>query len=260
MMVKIGVLNLGEILKAGEAASCVESLLELVDSERHARICRFHRIEDRLRSLGAEQLLVSMLRETEGFSEADLPFSYIKGTQGKPLVEGHPEWIWNISHAGELAACVLVAVDEEMSGIAAVGVDVQDWRGIRESVGRRCFTENEISWYRSFDKPEDQEKAFYKLWTLKESFIKTNGMGMTFPMKRAEFTINGDSTGQRQGVKLCLDGVISQYAAAVYDMGLPYGLAVCADNADALFPEKPSWYRMDSNGSVSKCPLTKTSY
>ena len=37
---------------------------------------------------------------------------------------------------------------------------------------------------------QDKNKAFFRIWTLKESYIKNIGKGLSFPMKNIEFDLS----------------------------------------------------------------------
>ena len=114
-----------------------------------------------------------------------------KGEYGKPYLPAHPEIRFNISHADGIAACI---VSERECGI-----DCEPVRQYRPNVMRRAFSEREIS---LVENAADGEKnlLFFRLWTLKEAYIKAIGMGLSFPLREAEFGFcNGRITTEIKG-------------------------------------------------------------
>ncbi|MCM1528827.1 MAG: 4'-phosphopantetheinyl transferase superfamily protein [Alistipes sp.] len=112
------------------------------------------------------------------FSEADV----LKGAHGKPYLPAHPELSFNISHAEGIAACIVS--DREC------GIDCEPVRQYRPNVMRRAFSEGEIALIENSDE-EERDLLFFRLWTLKEAYIKAIGTGLSFPMKEAEFSFCG---------------------------------------------------------------------
>ncbi len=106
----------------------------------------------------------------------------IRNQYGKPTLKQYSDIHFNISHCKGLAMCVIT--DSE------IGADVENIRHFPERVMKRCFTEREIQYVLNNETPE---KAFFQLWTLKESYVKAIGIGISYPMKKAEFIIENNS-------------------------------------------------------------------
>ena len=105
------------------------------------------------------------------------------GEHGKPSLAEHPEVHYNISHADGIAA---VTVSE-----FECGVDCERIRAYRPSVLGRCFGEDER---RAVEAAPESERnlMFFRLWTLKEAYVKALGRGLSFPLRQAEFAFEGD--------------------------------------------------------------------
>ena len=76
-----------------------------------------------------------------------------------------------------------------------------------------------------------REDAFYKLWTLKESFVKSTGRGLDLPLRSFRVDI------RRMPPRLeCdeIDGTFSLFLPAFSDPD--YRLAVCVEQAGADEP------------------------
>ena len=96
-----------------------------------------------------------------------LPFAYTK--EGKPYLEGYPNFYFNISHTKEWVAVVV--------GDNDVGVDIEALRTFKPAVVKRFFHEDEYSFLMS--QPSHlQDMEFTLLWTLKESYVKCTGTGI----------------------------------------------------------------------------------
>jgi 4'-phosphopantetheinyl transferase len=95
------------------------------------------------------------------------------GTAGKPYLLSHPNIFYNISHSGEW---VVVALSD-----FEVGIDVEKVKKVNISIAERFFSEDEKK--QLFSLPENSRiEHFFDLWTLKESFLKAIGTGLTKPL------------------------------------------------------------------------------
>ncbi len=144
--------------------SCGMSLLPW--EERREKAMRYYFEIDRCRCLGAGLLLVNALREA---GVSDMKLRYL--SNGKPVLANEPDVHFNLSHSGNLAVC---AVSDH-----PVGVDVELLQDMDPGVAGMCFQPVERRWIRD---AEDQARAFTRLWTRKESFLKLAGDGLSRPL------------------------------------------------------------------------------
>lgn len=109
---------------------------------------------------------------------------------GKPYLEGVSGIYFNISHTCGLVAC---AVDTQETGI-----DVEWIRPYDKRLMRRICTEEEIAYIDGGNRVGEQIKneRFFRLWTLKESYLKAIGQGLAVPMKEISFIMEGDPPEQ----------------------------------------------------------------
>jgi len=135
----------------------------------------------KLSSLAAGLLLQDIVRDVLGIEPESLVVN--KGEHGKPYIDGHSEFNFNISHSGDM---VVVAYGDSL-----VGVDVEQIR-CRESdlkVAKRCFSPEEYSFIVD-DKfgvdldgiSHSVEERFFMVWTMKEAYLKYKGCGISVPM------------------------------------------------------------------------------
>jgi 4'-phosphopantetheinyl transferase len=89
---------------------------------------------------------------------------------------------FNVSHTQGLIACAIAATPD-------VGVDVEFiGRQLTHDVADRFFAPSEVADLRRLD-PDEQARAFYDYWTLKEAYIKARGMGLALPLARFAFSL-----------------------------------------------------------------------
>ena len=144
----------------------VRGLAGLPWDRRREQVMRFRTDQGRRLCLGAGMLAAWALKKA---GADDLSITY--GEQGKPALSGHPEIHFNLSHSGSMAVC---AVSDR-----CVGADVEQVREARRNVAQRCFLPQESLW---IEAAADPDRAFYRIWTRKESLLKRQGVGLARPM------------------------------------------------------------------------------
>jgi len=101
-----------------------------------------------------------------GIDARDAAVTY--GPHGKPYLQRIPDVHFSLSHSGEFVMC---AVSDE-----DIGCDIQQISASRISVANRFFTEQEKIQVSSAN---DLQVEFTRLWTLKESYVKMMGTGIS---------------------------------------------------------------------------------
>lgn len=148
----------------------LDAALGEISEQRREQALKFkHELGKRLCVL-AYQLLKRGLAEVYGIRENPV-FEY--NEHGKPMIVGHPEIFFNLSHCKEAAICV---VSDQ-----PVGVDVESVRSFNESLVRYTMNEAEV---KEIESAEDQAVAFIRLWTMKESALKLIGTGISNELKQ----------------------------------------------------------------------------
>ena len=160
--------------------------------------------------LGAWLLLMHGLKEA-GIHDGDVHLSY--GPLGKPFLTDYPKLFFNLSHSGSRVFCAIS--DRE------VGCDVERIRPADLSVVSRFFSPEECQ---TIMKAllEEQNDMFFRFWTLKESFIKNVGRGLSMPLN--EFTIHLSNKGVRIDQQLLQEELFLQD----FDLHDGYSYACCA--------------------------------
>lgn len=161
-----------------------ERLESPLDACERNRASRFHFERDReayIRSHGALRIILASY-----LSNAPERIGFIPGAAGKPEIIPSLNCKclrFNLSHTRGLA---LIAVVRER----AVGIDVEHLRPIRdfEQIARRFFTSRESEQLSALPASE-RKKAFYRLWTRKEAYLKATGEGISNALNRIEITL-----------------------------------------------------------------------
>jgi 4'-phosphopantetheinyl transferase len=147
-------------------------LLFAVSPERRAALARLRRVEDRRRALLGDVLARFMIAGEMSLRADELTFAADR--YGKPALAGRAGPHFNVSHSGAYVVC---AVSEE-----AVGVDVEVVGTPNLNVARRFFHDAERDYVLSHAADGEKTRAFYRIWTMKESYIKRDGRGLGVPL------------------------------------------------------------------------------
>lgn len=124
----------------------------------------------------AYALLRRVLRESYGLSLPEIA----RDSRGKPFFPNVPQLHFNLSHCRGLAVCGI--------SDAPLGVDAEEIRPLRERVLRRAFSPEESQAVRESQHPDAH---FFRLWTLKESYVKAIGVGISYPLHTLSFELDG---------------------------------------------------------------------
>lgn len=219
-MIYVNCLNVTEIDDAS-----YEKLYEKVSEERKQRAERYRCQEDAGRCILAEVLLRFCLKEACGYSE-QIVTQYHE--HGKPFIKKPENFAYNISHSGDW---VLVAYTYDASGTvkdAKVGVDVEKIRKFTncEKLTIRFFAEEEQEYI--FSAKSDAEKAarFTEIWTLKESYLKYLGCGLSESLESFAVDVTAGQIRDASG-KLVEDVRVRSFA-----LGEEYYFSVCSNEQD----------------------------
>ncbi|PXX50800.1 4'-phosphopantetheinyl transferase [Hungatella effluvii] len=129
-------------------------------------------------------LLRRALREQYGMDYGDgrKPV-LIEGAHGKPYLREYPQIQFNISHCMGLAVLGV--------GECSVGIDVEYVRPYREPLLKRVLSAAELRQMEAAGEA-GREELFFRFWTLKESYVKAVGCGITVPLQDISFQIGDD--------------------------------------------------------------------
>jgi len=216
MMEVIGV-NLNDTLEKSK----FERLMSCTSTEKCERIKRFRRYEDALRTLVGDILIRYMLCRRLKIKNQELEFGVNKF--GKPFLINNTGVEYNISHSGKWVVCSICSLP--------VGIDIEQIRPIDTGIAERFFSKEEVKSLMSKCIAE-REIFFYDLWTLKESYIKAVGKGLSIPLNSFTVRILGDN------ITLHSANETDNYYFKQYSVDKGYKMAVCSRKNE--FPDKMS--------------------
>lgn len=156
-----------------------EKMYERASKSRQEKALRGRRKEH----IGAAAVLDMALREY-GLSEKNTELTY--GEHGKPYIVNRADTdsdiYFNISHSGDYVVCAVS--DRE------VGIDIQKIGAAKKNIAERYFTQNEYMHIMNQPDEKSQNELFYRIWALKESFVKAVGTGMSLAFDSFEIKID----------------------------------------------------------------------
>jgi 4'-phosphopantetheinyl transferase len=158
----------------------LESYRALLDAEEQQRHLRFRFERHRHLYLVAHALVRTVLSRYAPVQPEAWRFTTVGN--GRPEVApGLPRLRFNLSHTESMAVCA-VALEED------VGVDVENAErpGQTVELADHFFAPAEVAALHALP-PERQRARFFEYWTLKESYIKARGQGLSLPLDQFAF-------------------------------------------------------------------------
>lgn len=110
----------------------------------------------------------------------DIKINFTKNE--KPYIENeeYKNIFFNISHSKDKA--IIVISNEE------VGCDIEKIKDFDINIAKRFFTKKEYELIDGIFDKEKQKKIFYKIWTMKESYLKQKGTGIVEGLDIIDFS------------------------------------------------------------------------
>lgn len=133
---------------------------------------KYKRNQDLQNALFSHLLAKYLIYILYGVEFNNIKFKY--NNYGKPLVDSNEEIYFNISHCDNYVIC---ALDDN-----SIGVDIERVADIDLKIADRFFTSKERDFINS--SKINKLDRFYQIWTMKESYIKAIGMGLTMPLNK----------------------------------------------------------------------------
>lgn len=169
-------------LRVGSAYAAAQNIIAVDELER---LRRFHFDRDRLAFLATRVLVRTVLSHYEPVSPVDWRFA--ANEYGRPRIAGgiESQTDFNLSRTNGLIVCAVARGAE-------LGVDVEHLRPeVTLDIADRFFSAIEAAALRTLPLKE-QSRRFYDYWTLKESYVKARGLGLTIPLDRFAFILEGN--------------------------------------------------------------------
>ncbi|MEL3970723.1 4'-phosphopantetheinyl transferase superfamily protein [Rossellomorea oryzaecorticis] len=139
-----------------------------------------------------------------------------RNKHGKPQLKEGCGLHFNLSHS---ANYIIAAFSEYR-----IGVDIERIRNINLKIARNMFTQEEYDYITKTSSDKMKLMHFYQIWTLKESYMKAVGKGLTLPL---------DSFSVVRGSKV-LKELTHEFMLELVPIHLHYQLAVCFNRNDQI--------------------------
>lgn len=150
-----------------------DNLVMSVKEYRKDKISKLALFDSKRLSLGVELLIKKACEDFEiDYSLLEIVFN----DNGKPYFKDS-KYFFNSAHSGKYV--ILAISDKE------VGIDIEHVKEYKQKVAERCFTKKENNY---LDITNDKVDLFYRFWTLKESYAKCLGTGLSIPLNSFELT------------------------------------------------------------------------
>ncbi len=162
-------------INCDEASSCFEEARKMISKDRREKSDRFRLREDQFRCVYSS-LIVQYLVSNKVGGDEKLQFLY--NDYGKPYYIGDKQIYFNCSHSGDYIVCALSTEE--------IGVDIEQIGEEYFEIARQCFSPEE-NYAIISAKENSRRKMFYTYWTLKESYIKLKGKGLSIPLHSFSF-------------------------------------------------------------------------
>ena len=155
-----------------EQPEIFRSCYEEVSKERRQKVDGFRMMKDKRLSLAG--ILFNQGLKEYGLSRDTVQLA--EGENGKPYLLDYPDIYFNISHSEQKVLVVFSDVE--------IGCDIEYLASMKDlGVAERFFCQSEYAYLLEQEKGE-QAAAFYRLWTLKESFLKATGLGLKLSLDK----------------------------------------------------------------------------
>lgn len=161
-----------------------EKYYEAASSARRTKVDRVRSQNCRIQSLGAGALFQIALNDLD--IKPDQPLNFAVNEYGKPYLMDYPQVHFSLSHSGGRVMCAVWNRE--------LGCDVERIRtgSAAEKAERAAgyFTPAERTWLASKDTADRGAEKFFRLWTLKESYVKAVGKGLAISLSSFEVSFD----------------------------------------------------------------------
>lgn len=196
-----------------------KAIFDKLPEKRRQKISNCKILEKKKQSFGAGVLLFllcQLLQERYGFTEKELEIQYMP--MGKPVFSRQVGASFSLSHTHGCAAIAFALPDFVFRKNQQLGMDIELIRECRMAVAKRFFTKEEYDYI--FFQQENQQDAFFLIWTGKEAVMKKGGEGLKMPLssfsvlqqkKKDLFYTSFECGDRKYAMTICMDEAMSSY-------------------------------------------------
>lgn len=191
-----------------------------LDDQTRARILQQRSPQDTATRLCTQRLFQYALRDAYGLDARSL--EQARTPTGKPVFKASGTPHFSLSHSGAVALCAVHGTP--------VGADVERVRRVTQALAKRVLSESE---WAAFNGTGDRDGFFFRIWTLKESYLKQTGQGIAVDLRALSFSLEGDAVASG----------VPGYAFGLY--ALPDGYQAAACLASGTLPARVAFVTQD---------------
>ena len=202
-------------VKPLEEDALYQRVYELAGERRRRKTDSLRFRTDRNLSLGAAYLLRAACADRGVDYEAQ---TVLEDENGKPYFKDVPLH-FSLSHSGDRVLCAVSSVP--------VGCDTERVRPVSLKAAERFFSSDEYARLEAQSDEAARQALFFRLWTLKESYMKCTGLGFRLPLNGFSIDIGG------RAVRVHRDGDGNGYTFFENSTVDGYCCACCVQSARA---------------------------
>ncbi|NOQ28405.1 MAG: 4'-phosphopantetheinyl transferase superfamily protein [Bacteroidales bacterium] len=189
-----------------------KSLLSVIEEKKRERLLKFVFWQDMHRSLFADLLIRKILIEEYNYANEEIYFTV--NEYGKPYFDNLNDFHFNISHSGDWVVC---AIDKK-----PIGIDIEEISTIDLDISKNFFSDKE---HNDLLLSKDPFDYFFTLWSLKESYIKFLGKGLSHPLNSFSMRFLNERI-----VIESYDQILEKINFKQYQIDDAYKMALCSLN------------------------------
>jgi len=192
-------------------AEFLDTLLKYLPEAGRMRVRDRQNNTSKLHTVAGE--LLARYSVGQYLGNADQEIELVFGEKGKPHIANLSNIHFNISHSGNYVVCAVAP--------AELGIDVERVRNVNLRIAERFFSQPEIDDLMALD--EDKRMPYFiTLWTIKESYLKAIGRGLTQHLNSFTICKKGESyrlTGNQEA---------ETYGIETFQISDDYAMAICS--------------------------------
>jgi 4'-phosphopantetheinyl transferase len=207
-VIQVYVLQLEEAQYSSEFQ---DTLLQYLPEAGKLRVRDRQNLTSKLQTVAGE--LLARYSVGRYLSNPDQEMNLVFGEKGKPYIGNLNDVHFNISHSGHYVVCAVAPTE--------IGIDVERIRKVNLRIAERFFSPSEIHDLMACEE-ELRMQYFITLWTIKESYLKAIGRGLTQHLNSFTIVKNGESyllTGNKEA---------ETYGIENQQLDPEYMMSVCA--------------------------------
>ncbi|MFN8135856.1 MAG: 4'-phosphopantetheinyl transferase superfamily protein [Bacteroidales bacterium] len=193
------------------SAEYQDTLLQYLPEAGRKRVSNRQNLTSKLHTVAGELLARYSVGQYLGHAKPEIELEF--GEKGKPRIANLINVHFNISHSGNYVVCAVSGQE--------LGIDVERVRKVNLRIAERFFSQPEIDDLMALEEDERMQ-YFITLWTIKESYLKAIGRGLTQHLNSFTIRKNGNAyllTGNQEA---------EGYGIEAFSIAPDYSLAICS--------------------------------